>query len=177
MHSVVTLVTSCISISLLFCHVLMLYRTYMKGEQLKLSMNKMSAGPDAGSLDNITEDTYSDELDSREHTRIFEAIRETRQTVLKAHDLEKSDIKLWGTKGREFWRGTKSLKELPAGLYRCTGSHSVGPTLVKQNISVDEIVTLPSNVHNSLLEEFDTFWKNKNSFKKRGFIHKRGIFL
>lgn len=144
---------------------------------MKLSINKMSAGPDAGSLDNIIEDTYSDELDSREHTRIFEAIRETRQTVLKAHDLEKSDIKLWGTKGREFWRGTKSLKELPAGLYRCTGSHSVGPTLVKQNISVDEIVTLPSNVHDPLLEEFDKFWESKVAFNKRGFIHKRGIFL
>ena len=107
----------------------------------------------------------------------IQELRATRRATMNVVDAGMSDLKVWGTSDNEYRRGAKTIRKLPAGLYRCSGSPSTGPRLVRQTLCADETLALPNTVHGALLSEFEAFWQRKNWFTGRGFLHKRGIFL
>lgn len=85
--------------------------------------------------------------------------------------------KKWASNDSAFWRGTKTFERIPPGLYKMAVASSVGPMLTSQNIVTDNLLVLPDRVNQSILDEFESFWKKKESFREHGFTHKRGMLL
>ena len=143
---------------------------------MKPSMSIESVEHDAEAIGIAVEDIDA-EIEPSDLQPRAQEIRATRRASMSVVDTGPSGLKLWGTTDNEYWRGTKTIRELPAGLYRCSGSPTTGPTLVKQRLCADETLVLPDTVQHALLSEFEAFWERKDWFTDRGFLHKRGIFL
>jgi hypothetical protein len=67
--------------------------------------------------------------------------------------------------------------KLPAGTYRCVPRHGPGICLQKIDSKGDDVVLLPDPVAESLIEDAQRFWAAGGSFRKLGFLHKRGFLL
>ena len=65
---------------------------------------------------------------------------------------------------------------LDAGVYS-TGMRDGQPFLVRESPVTDELLILPDCKTTSMLDEFGKFWGLEETFKKAGFLHKRGFFL
>lgn len=83
----------------------------------------------------------------------------------------------WGSNDRQFWTVSATYETLPPGIYKPTMAQNVGPMLLKQHISVDDLLTLPDDEVISILEEYASFWQLRAEFRKRGFLCKRGFLL
>lgn len=86
-------------------------------------------------------------------------------------------VQRWSENQGTFWGAASTHESLPAGLYRCDAVPMIGTVLLKQNIEVDNLLRLPDSHSLPLLEEFERFWTLEPEFRKRGFLHKRGILL
>lgn len=82
----------------------------------------------------------------------------------------------WSTNSNIFWAAAPTADRLPAGLYKPTMS-DMGPMLVKILCDTDELIELPDTATLYVLDEIERFWKLEPEFKKRGFLHKRGVLL
>jgi hypothetical protein len=83
----------------------------------------------------------------------------------------------WAVSDANFWVARKTLQTIPAGLYRCGVSDSVGPFLTKIRYDIDNLIVLPDSAGSKVIREIKKFWKVENEFRKRGFTHKRGVLL
>ncbi len=83
----------------------------------------------------------------------------------------------WAASHDTFWGATQTYDELPPGLYRCDMAPNIGPVLIRQNVSTDNLLELPDDATTSIVAEFEAFWKLEDEFRARGFMHKRGFLL
>lgn len=88
-----------------------------------------------------------------------------------------SGAQRWAENHGIFWGASSTYEELPPGLYRCGEAPNIGPILIKQSVDVDNLMVLPDNEAESVLEEFERFWKLEDKFRSRGFLLKRGMLL
>lgn len=87
-------------------------------------------------------------------------------------------MKRWSAANDIFRGAAETYDALPAGLYRPDiDPYSSAPLLVKQKHETDGLIELPDDASLAILSEFDDFWQRRQSFKDRGFLHKRGFIL
>jgi len=83
----------------------------------------------------------------------------------------------WAASHDTFWGATQTYDELPPGLYRCDTAPQIGPILIRQSVSTDNLLELPDDATSSIISEFAAFWELESEFRARGFMHKRGFLL
>jgi GTPase SAR1 family protein len=72
----------------------------------------------------------------------------------------------------------KITKKLPPGYYHIQyNSKYEVYTFVKDKIITDELILLPNNIFNEILNDIDFFFKNKHKFDEYKYVYKRGILL
>lgn len=86
-------------------------------------------------------------------------------------------MRRWSAANDIFRGAAETYDRLPAGLYRTSVDNNGNPLLVKQKHDTDGLLELPDDASAEIISEFETFWNRRDDFKKRGFLHKRGIAL
>lgn len=80
--------------------------------------------------------------------------------------------------GNDFWPCTKTVKILPASLYKIRRDYNRGLFLRKTDVILNRLVRLDTcPVHQKILDDITNFWKSKEEYVKRGRIYKRNILL
>lgn len=88
-----------------------------------------------------------------------------------------SGEKRWAAQHDVFWGATQTYDRLPPGLYRCGHVDGVGTVLLRQTITVDDLIDLQDDNVSSILAEFERFWSRGREFELRGFLKKRGFLF
>jgi len=85
----------------------------------------------------------------------------------------------WGTVGARIFKAFSVTHEkLPPGCYGVTvDRHDDRPIFVGRYIKIDKIMRFKGELADKFLNEIDDFWKKEDSFKKHGFLHRRGYML
>ncbi len=83
----------------------------------------------------------------------------------------------WAKSDDVFWPAADTVKQLEAGFYRFDVVQNIGPCLRRGATATDGLIRMPDTVGERVLAEFQTFWKLRDRFAERGFLHKRGILL
>lgn len=84
--------------------------------------------------------------------------------------------KRWSVNGNIYWPANETTDTMPAGFYEFESSN-IGPYARKKDIATDGLLELPDSAAEEVINEFKEFWALEPEFKKRGFLHKRGILL
>lgn len=83
----------------------------------------------------------------------------------------------WASSGDAFWRIGESHDNLPAGVYRCAFSNSIGPHFVRIKNETDTLIVFPDSESTRIVEEIRRFQGMKAKFDSHGFLHKRGVLM
>lgn len=83
----------------------------------------------------------------------------------------------WASSGEVFWRIGQSHDRLPAGIYRCEHSPSIGPHFVAVRNDTDKLIQFPDSASEDLIKEIAAFQGMKAKFVEHGFLHKRGVLM
>lgn len=79
--------------------------------------------------------------------------------------------------GNLFWATTNVVKNIPSGLYKCIFNDNIGHGLQRLIVSTDDLIALPDTATSIVVNEIEAFWDMRQSFEKRGLLHKRGVLL
>jgi SpoVK/Ycf46/Vps4 family AAA+-type ATPase len=93
---------------------------------------------------------------------------------------ERIDYSQWLKRGTSTFIPTdnaKTVSRVEPGVYNLRISNSIGFYLFKKELHLDELIVLPSEAEQQVLESITKFWDRKDKFKEYGFIYKRGILL
>jgi SpoVK/Ycf46/Vps4 family AAA+-type ATPase len=66
---------------------------------------------------------------------------------------------------------------LDRGVYNIRYEERTGYYLVKKELTLDELVELPSPESQEVIESIELFWSKKEEFSKYGYAYKRGVLL
>ena len=66
---------------------------------------------------------------------------------------------------------------LDRGVYSVCSNNVHGIYFEKKKICVDDLLLFPDSVSDKILKEIQAFWIKEKSFKKHGFLHRRGYLL
>ena len=86
------------------------------------------------------------------------------------------DERMWAVNGDDYYPCNKATKKLEPGQY-VFGYEERGIFLHKKTINIDELIALPDNNSERVLDSIDHFWNNEQVFRDYGFLWKRGILL
>lgn len=80
--------------------------------------------------------------------------------------------------GNSFWpsQSVQTVESLPAGIYSVEQAMS-GTYFSVHEAKTDELIRFEDPRHKLVLEEIQTFWKQKSKFHEMGLTHKRGMLL
>ena len=122
--------------------------------------------------------------DNNEEINIQKAIRANNivEEPVSEKDLSAkrtSNASMWSVAGAgsDFFPSESSVKELPPGQYTVKHAPSVGIYFSKRDINLDNLLVLPDSNSERVLNHIKDFWGNEESFRKYGFLWKRGIML
>ncbi len=76
-----------------------------------------------------------------------------------------------------FWSTNNVRKILPPGLYKCITTEKTGYSFQHMLVSTDDLINVPDTASSQVIGEIEKFWTLKEEFKKRGFLHKRGVLM
>lgn len=79
--------------------------------------------------------------------------------------------------GRNFVPCGKTKTILPTGVYKIAASQRHGIYFARQKIKVDELIEFNISLYGELIKQIEEFWSLADTFKKWGFLHRRGILL
>lgn len=83
----------------------------------------------------------------------------------------------WSTADGRYWLAAPTADRLEPGLYRPEVSQEIGYFLNQMRCDTDDLIDLPDSVTSEVLAEIKKFWTLKDTFKKHGFLHKRGVMM
>jgi len=95
-------------------------------------------------------------------------------------DSERHEFKnsqMWAKYGNKYSPCEESLKELIPGQYTIDFSNGLGIHFVQKQVNLDELLVLPDNNTEDVLQQIEHFWTLENDFRELGFLWKRGIML
>jgi len=116
---------------------------------------------------------------AREDECVDECASEARASVDPESDIKLEPKTKWGVgrSGTAFWASHDVVNEISPGLYRCEYDQQLGPILQRMNVVIDGLIDLPDENTRKIVDHIEQFWKMKDSFGDRGFLHKRGILM
>jgi hypothetical protein len=92
--------------------------------------------------------------------------------------LDSADFASWGVLGNDHYVAcSKTVKELPSGIYRVAMNNRGEIVFMKQRVITDNLFRLADSVSIKVLESIEKFWNSKANFDRYGMIFKRGIML
>ena len=94
----------------------------------------------------------------------------------KEEEVFGSDLKCWANSRGSYWGISQTFPLLPSNCYKAEENNQ-GIFLESVPIITDNLLVLPDSSTNLILDDFNQFWTLKDQFKKRGFLHKRGILM
>lgn len=89
---------------------------------------------------------------------------------IKSHNCQ------YSVDGLTFWPTGKTIGKLVSGVY-CVEVCQQGLYFKKQSLVTDDLIKFEDGLPKEILDEINTFWDKKETFKKWKFLHKRGILL
>lgn len=84
---------------------------------------------------------------------------------------------VWIDDGRSYSIAPKVEKTLPSGCYTVDSTMDGRNVFTKQFVATDNLIVVEDSVSEKIVKEIEDFWNLKDTFKKFGFVHKRGILL
>ena len=110
-----------------------------------------------------------------------------QRSLAKADDIDENSLEesieksstYWTSTadGSLFWSTNNVRDSLPPGLYKCVFTEKTGYSFQKLIVSTDDLIPLPDTASTEIISQIDKFWTLKSEFKKRGFLHKRGVLM
>lgn len=67
--------------------------------------------------------------------------------------------------------------KLHAGVYEIFSSMDSGYYFSKQAMNTDSLLKFEDPIHTEILGEMDNFWKHKEKYEKKGFLHNRAVLM
>lgn len=78
--------------------------------------------------------------------------------------------------GLTFWPSGRTIKKLNPGVYSAHTSQQ-GLYFMIESLVIDDLIQFEDGLPKQILDEIDIFWGKADTFKKWGFLHKRGYLL
>lgn len=78
--------------------------------------------------------------------------------------------------GLTFWPSGKTIKKLNPGVYSVHTCQS-GLYFKVESLVIDDLIQFEDGLPKQILDEIEVFWSKADTFKKWGFLHKRGYLL
>lgn len=83
---------------------------------------------------------------------------------------------MWGKSGEIYYAVDSVAKTIPAGNYNILETPS-GYYLQQTAVNTDELIRLPDEASDFVVEHIKEFWQLQSTFEAHNFLHKRGILL
>ncbi len=68
-------------------------------------------------------------------------------------------------------------RQLPAGAYTCCLNQFGEPQLLAKDLQVDDLIDFANSLPAQILQEIQNFWALGETFKRYGYLHRRGYLL
>jgi AAA+ superfamily predicted ATPase len=68
-------------------------------------------------------------------------------------------------------------RQLPAGAYGCNLNQYGEPQLLAKDLQVDDLIDFAQSLPAQILSEIENFWSLGETFKRYGYLHRRGYLL
>jgi len=78
--------------------------------------------------------------------------------------------------GSNYRPSSKTIETLPPGLYKAS-EDQYGTFFSKEHLDMSELIRFPDSIADTVIDEFEIFWKMKGRYLDRGEPHKRGFLL
>lgn len=96
----------------------------------------------------------------------------------EGEDNSVKDNKMWAVYGgRNYNACEEAVKTLPPGQYTVDVNDSIGIFFHREDINLDELITLPDSQSQRIIDEIQRFWTLESRFRDFGFLWKRGVLL
>ena len=139
----------------------------------------MSDKDDLQELKEITKDNDEAEYVAEEDHREFG----TPSPLLDPYDYDeepgtlKENARLWAKVGDAYFPADQTVDRLTAGQYSIEYSHNRGIYFAPKPINLDDLLILPDSASEEIINNIKQFWNKEETFRKLGFLWKRGILL
>jgi SpoVK/Ycf46/Vps4 family AAA+-type ATPase len=90
---------------------------------------------------------------------------------------ETMNAKMWAVSGDAYFPCEKTEAKLAPGQYVVQYSENKGYYFVKKKVNLDSLLVLPDTKSEHVLKSISHFWKKEKSFRKHGFLWKRGMMV
>jgi hypothetical protein len=120
--------------------------------------------------------------DSIKREYLEPTLRENRQPKMECGVEEKrEEDKLrkeqWSIIGStKYLPSCRTIKELQPGVYTFLQT-DLGIVLAENPLNTDDLISFPDSIFENVEKEVEKFWELGNSFKKYGFLHRRGYLF
>ena len=89
----------------------------------------------------------------------------------------KENARLWAKVGDAYFPADQTVNRLTAGQYSIEYSHNRGIYFAPKPINLDDLLILPDSASEDIINNIKKFWNKEETFRKLGFLWKRGILL
>ena len=89
----------------------------------------------------------------------------------------KENARLWAKVGDAYFPADQTVDKLIAGQYSIEYSHNRGIYFAPKPINLDDLLILPDSASEEIINNIKQFWNKEETFRKLGFLWKRGILL
>src|SRR5436305_11702487 len=80
----------------------------------------------------------------------------------------------WTVNGNDYQMCGRTVERLPAGAYTCSVDHCGNHHLTAKELHVDDLIDFPGSLPSLVLHEIGHFWQLGETFRRYGFLHRRG---
>jgi len=87
------------------------------------------------------------------------------------------DVRMWAVNGGNYFPCERTVPALPPGQYSIGRCEARGIYFIKKNVCLDELIILPDSASAEILAGIEHFWTQEKTFRKFGFLWKRGVLL
>ena len=89
----------------------------------------------------------------------------------------KENARLWAKVGDAYFPADQTVDKLKAGQYSIEYSHNRGIYFAPKPINLDDLLVLPDSASEEIIRDIEKFWTKEETFRKLGFLWKRGVLL
>ncbi len=89
----------------------------------------------------------------------------------------KENARQWAVVGDSFFPADPTIDRLKAGQYSIEYSNNRGLYFAPKPVNLDDLLVLPDSASEEIVNNIEHFWGRESTFRKLGFLWKRGVLL
>ena len=89
----------------------------------------------------------------------------------------KENARQWAVVGDSFFPADPTVDRLVAGQYSIEYSNNRGLYFAPKPVNLDDLLILPDSASEEIVNNIEHFWGRESTFRKLGFLWKRGVLL